>query len=232
MENIQTEINGKNCCFFQSGTKPEIILIQPADERGLEHIERQFIEIEGMVKRPFLLAAFGVKDWNGELSPWEAPAAFGDMAFGGRAEETLNFVTEQLLPCIRDRYDTVADKPMVIGGYSLAGLFSLWAVYKTDIFTGCAAASPSVWFPRWMEFAVSKKTSTKIIYLSLGDREEKTKNALMSRVGDNIRSMAEIYKESGITCTLEWNEGNHFKDAGLRTAKAFAWCVNLIKNQE
>ena len=26
--------------------------------------------------------------------------------------------------------------------------------------------------------------------------------------------------------TLEWNEGNHFRDAGLRMAKAFAWVMN------
>ena len=31
-----------------------------------------------------------------------------------------------------------------IGGYSLAGLFALWAAYRTDAFSGTAAASPSV----------------------------------------------------------------------------------------
>ena len=32
--------------------------------------------------------------------------------------------------------------------------------------------------------------------------------------------------DSGKECVLEWNEGNHFKDPDLRTAKAFAWLMN------
>ena len=228
MINERADITGKKCSFCLCDTVPEILLIQPVDERGLEHIERQAAELEGRVKTPFLLAAFGVKDWNAELSPWKEPPVFGDEGFAGKAEETFAFLCEQFIPYIRNKYEVGEDVPMVIGGYSLAGLFSLWSVYKTDIFSACAAASPSVWFPKWTEFVNTGKTETKCIYLSLGDREEKTKNAIMSRVGDNIRSMAEMYKEGGKMFTLEWNEGNHFKDAGLRTAKAFAWCVNNI----
>ena len=32
-------------------------------------------------------------------------------------------------------------------------------------------------------------------------------------------------QKSGIGSTLEWNPGNHFRDPGLRTAKAFAWVM-------
>ena len=31
--------------------------------------------------------------------------------------------------------------------------------------------------------------------------------------------------ERGADCTLEWNSGGHFKDADLRTAKAFRWVM-------
>lgn len=231
MKTENTEINEKKCSFFIPDRAPEVLLIQPVDERGLEYIERQVAELEEKVKRQFILAVFGVKDWNAELSPWEAPPAFGDEGFGGRGEDTFTFLTEQLIPYIREQYDIKENLPMVIGGYSLAGLFSLWTVYKTDIFSACAAASPSVWFPKWKEFTEKQKIHTECVYLSLGDREEKTKNAVMSKVGDNIRSIAEMYRESGKVTTLEWNEGNHFKDAGMRTAKAFVWCVNCILEQ-
>ncbi len=225
MRSLFEACSDHRCGFFQSGVKPEILLIQPVDERGLDHMEGEASKIEGRVSKPFLLASFGVKEWNTELSPWEAPAAFGNERFGGSANKTLGFVVDHLIPYIRSEYDIGEDIPMVIGGYSLAGLFSLWSLYETGLFTGCAAASPSVWFPKWMEFAEGKIPSAEVIYLSLGDREEKTKNALMSRVGDNIRRMAEIYINSGITSTFEMNEGNHFKDADIRTAKAFAWCI-------
>lgn len=68
------------------------------------------------------------------------------------------------------------------------------------------------------------------VYLSLGDKEEKAKNKIMSKVGINIRKQYElICKETNEkTCILEWNPGNHFVDSEIRTAKGFAWLLNRI----
>ena len=63
------------------------------------------------------------------------------------------------------------------------------------------------------------------MYLSLGDREERTRNRVMASVGSRIREAYGLLKAQGIETVLEWNEGNHFKDADIRTAKAFAWAV-------
>ena len=46
---------------------------------------------------------------------------------------------------------------------------------------------------------------------------------VMAAVGDNIRTLHSRLAERGADCTLEWNSGGHFKDADLRTAKAFRW---------
>ena len=54
---------------------------------------------------------------------------------------------------------------------------------------------------------------------------EKTKNAMLSKVGDNIREVEKIMRENKVNCILEWNQGNHFKDAEERTAKAFSWVL-------
>lgn len=51
-------------------------------------------------------------------------------------------------------------KTYYLGGYSLAGLFSLWAAYQTNLFAGIAAASPSVWFPGFLDYA--KLTSSNL----------------------------------------------------------------------
>ena len=64
------------------------------------------------------------------------------------------------------------------------------------------------------------------VYLSLGDREERTRNRVMAQVGDAIRAGHTLLKECGTDCVLEWNQGNHFKEPDLRTAKAFAWLMN------
>ncbi|MBP3203656.1 MAG: hypothetical protein J6M31_08670 [Bacteroidales bacterium] len=41
------------------------------------------------------------------------------------------------------------------------------------------------------------------------------------------REQADILNVQGITNTLEWNPGNHFKGTDLRTAKAFLWAMDL-----
>jgi hypothetical protein len=73
----------------------------------------------------------------------------------------------------------------------------------------------------------------KTVYLSLGDKEEKARNPVMSKVGDCIREGYAMLKEQGIQCTLKWNQGNHFQEPDLRTAKAFGWAIqNHGQNEE
>ena len=67
---------------------------------------------------------------------------------------------------------------------------------------------------------------TDLVYLSLGDKEEKVRNPVMAAVGERIREAYDLLEERKIDVRLEWNRGNHFKDADLRTAKAFASVMN------
>ena len=69
----------------------------------------------------------------------------------------------------------------------MAGLFSLWAAYQTDAFAGVAAASPSIWFPDFLQYMKEHDIRTESVYLSLGDREEKTRNPVMTTVGECIQ---------------------------------------------
>ena len=110
----------------------------------------------------------------------------------------------------------------------MGGLFALWAAYQTDAFVGVAAVSPSVWFPGFAEYTLIRSPLTGQVYLSLGDREEKTKNPVMAAVGDRIRELYDRLRQQGISCCLEWNEGNHFMDPDRRTAKGFAWILKGI----
>lgn len=202
---------------YEYGNKEaKTVLIQPVDDYDLMGIESEVKMIRELAGADFRLIAVKVGDWNRDLSPWEAPAVFGKEDFGGGASDTLF----EILSLTEDR-----EKTYYIGGYSLAGLFALWAVYRTDVFSGAAAASPSVWFPGFTDLVKSNKVKCGKVYLSLGDKEEKAKNPVMATVGDCIREIYGVLKERNIDCTLEWNQGNHFKDADLRTAKAFAWLI-------
>lgn len=157
--------------------------------------------------------AMRIDDWNSELSPWSVPAVFGKEDFGNGAERTLNFILNEMIPEMScDRY--------IIGGYSLAGLFSLWACYRSDVFCGCAASSPSVWFDGWIDFIQNNQFKAEKAYLSLGDREHITKNQRMKKVRDNILIQNEVLSKD-IDCTLEWNAGGHFDGVPERKTRSF-----------
>ena len=198
------------------------LLIQMVDEHDLQVISSEISTVRGMTSKDFRLLCCKVDNWNNDLSPWEAEPVFGKEAFGGKASQTLDFLLKEVIPCY-------AVKKILIGGYSLAGLFALWAVYQTDVFQGAAAASPSVWFPGFLAYTQDNPIRTGAVYLSLGDREEKTKNPLMAQVGNAICGIHEnLAAQKGGMTTLEWNPGNHFKDPDIRTAKAFAWLLNKV----
>lgn len=193
-----------------------IVLVQPVDDHDMAGLEAEVAEIRRLAEKDFCLLAIKVDSWNRDLSPWQAPAVFGNDDFGVGARETLAGI---LKLCQAE------DKTYFLGGYSLAALFSLWTAYQTDTFAGIAAASPSMWFPGFVDYMKGNVIQCSNIYLSLGDKEEKTRNAVMAKVGDYIRDVHGWLKEQGCNCTLEWNKGGHFREPELRTARAFAWLL-------
>ena len=222
------QIADRNCTVYKS-EQPNYLLIQPIDEHDLEVLDNEVETMLSLTDKPFTLAAFEIKDWQIELTPWTAPAAFGKIPFGDGADTTLTCIEDILIPKLEQMH--LYDKGTMrclLGGYSLAGFFALWAGYQRPVFDGIAAVSPSVWYPQWMEYAEMHKTLTSAVYLSLGDKEEKTKNPVMAQVGNCIRKQQELLRAQGINTILEWNPGNHFQHSDERTAKGFAWLMNLI----
>ena len=69
-------------------------LVQPVGQHELPLIEDEIVLIGQMTDRPFRYLAVQVENWNRDLSPWPAPAVFGDEDFGDGAEALL----EEILP--------------------------------------------------------------------------------------------------------------------------------------
>ena len=220
----QVQIGDRPCRIYGEA-HAEYLLLQMTGEHELQSMDSEVAAIAQGAAHPFLFAAVPVESWNDELSPWKAPAVWGKQGFGGNAADTLRFLTKQVIPTLKQRFHLPENVKIILGGYSLAGLFALWASTQTDLFYGVAAASPSVWFPGWMEFEQQHPIQAQRVYLSLGDKEERTKNTVMAAVGDNIRTLHSRLTARDADCTLEWNSGGHFKDADLRTAKAFRWMM-------
>ena len=224
----QVQIGDRPCRIYGTDCA-EYLLLQMTDEHELQNMDSEVEAIAQGSAHSFLFAAVLVKSWNDELSPWEAPAVWGKESFGGNAADTLRFLTEQAIPTLKKQFALPENVRIILSGYSLAGLFALWASTQTALFSGVAAASPSVWFPGWMKFEQQHPIQAQRVYLSLGDREEHTKNTVMATVGDNIRTLHSRLAERGADCILEWNSGGHFKDADLRTARAFRWVMEDIR---
>ena len=229
MKKLNLKIEGKECILYmKENENTEYVLIQPVDEHDIDVLDNEVRYISENTSKNFSLAAFKIDDWNSELTPWEMPLLRGKGNFGNEAGKTLEFIKEKLIPSLAE-FINIQDKNVkyILGGYSLAGLFSLWSSYQTDIFDGLAGVSPSVWYKDWMKFVKNNEILAKNVYLSLGDLEEKTKHQILSKIGDNIREYIKILKNSENVekCILDWNEGNHFRDSDIRMGKGFVWLV-------
>ena len=222
----EIEMEGRKI-YLAGKERASVCIIEPVGGQDEDMLEQEWQEIRKRCgKAEICYAALRIEDWNAELSPWKAPAVFGNQTFGDGAKETLDFLLQKMLPKVNQLFFLEeTDTTYILGGYSLSGLFSLWAGYETDFFHKIAAVSPSVWFPKWDTYIRGKKILARSIYLSLGDKESHTKNEVMEKVSERIELQnQENRKQLGTeNCYFEWNQGNHFKEPQIRKAKGFAW---------
>lgn len=175
----------------------------------------------------FSLAAISGLSWDDDLTPWPIPPIMkGGAPCAGRADDYIETLTGAILPKVAEALPAETAY-IALAGYSLAGLFALYAMYRTERFARIASASGSLWYPGFVEYAVSHAPVRKpdALYLSLGDKEGKTRNPLMCPVEDNTRRLADYYRDAGMPMTLEMNPGGHFNDPTGRTARAIAWML-------
>jgi predicted alpha/beta superfamily hydrolase len=208
--------------FSAAESCPAVLYITSEDISGeTENILKEAREISG---RDFSLCEVIVYDWDKMLTPWDADC-FNNRAFEGRGEVLLRELAEEVLPEFHG-------SEIYIAGYSLAGLFSLWSMYRCDFWDGAVCCSSSLWYPKWKEFAAENHILRESdIYLSLGKKEEHTKNPVMKPIGDMTRMQYELMQNDRNVknITLEWNDGGHFTDVPDRLAKGIGWILQKDK---
>lgn len=218
-------IDGLNVALFPAARagSPLVLLCGEAGEAAAVHGA-----VRGRTCADFSLAAVSGFDWNADLSPWPAAAVFaGGGAFGGGADAFLLTLTERVLPRV---VDALGERPAWTGlaGYSLAGLFAVYSLYRTEAFSRVASASGSLWFPGFIDFArcAAMRRTPERVYLSLGDGEARTRNPALRTVRDDTEALYRHYAEMGIPAVFELNPGNHFRDVTERTARGVAWLLS------
>ena len=169
----------------------------------------------------FNLLVVGNIDWNHDMSPWYMPSIYSkEKSFSGGADEYLGLLIDEILPKAKE---LIEGEPKFTGiaGYSLAGLFAVYAMYKTDVFDRVASMSGSLWFSDFIEYCKRNeyKRLPDKIYFSLGDKEANTRNPILKAVQDKTIELSEYFKSLGSEVIFELNPGNHFTDTILRSAK-------------
>lgn len=218
------EIEGKTVNIFETEkTKSPLVILNTYSDEG----EAVFKEANLLGAKPFTLATISNLDWNADMSPWENPPLYkNDAPFSGKADEYLETLSSKIIPAILEK---LCEKPsyIAIAGYSLGGLFALYASYKTAIFSKIASASASLWFPRFLDFAKSGQLRRKpdAVYLSLGDTEAKAKNKTLASVQENTQMLFEYFKSKDVKAIFELNKGNHFSECEKRMAKGIKWIL-------
>ena len=177
---------------------------------------------------PFTLVAISDLDWNHDMAPWDSPPTFKNAApCTGGADDYLRLLTEEIIPAAEKELGSVP-RWRGIAGYSLAGLFALYAIYQTELFARVGSMSGSLWFPGMKEYIFSHEPQHQpdCIYFSLGDKESKTKNPILRTVQENTEEICAYYQRKGIDTVFQLNPGNHFIQSVERTAAGIAWMLS------
>lgn len=214
MKNIETHLHiGKN------PTSPLIVLNMFA---------RQDEEILSYLKGDCSLLAIEGLDWDDDLTPWECPSlGKGDKPCLGKADVYLAYLEEDLIPAVM-RENALRPSEFGIAGYSLAGLFAIYAATKSPLFSLVASCSGSLWYPSFKEYLILHplKPEVRRVYLSLGDLESHTRHPLLREVLANTEFAFQLFKKQGKDVKFELNKGNHFAFSAERTAKGIDFLLS------
>lgn len=177
---------------------------------------------------PFTLVAVSDLDWNHDMAPWDSPPVFKNaQPCTGGANDYLQLLTKEIVPSVEKE---LSEEPRWrgIAGYSLAGLFTVYAIYQTDLFSRIGSMSGSLWYPGIKDYIFSHEPLKQPdhMYFSLGDRESKTRNPILQSVQQNTEEIRAFYQSKGIDTVFELNPGNHYKQATQRTAAGIGWLLN------
>lgn len=220
-------IGTKTVTIYPAGGMAPMVYCNDFEESGEEILEKCR---ELGTSKLHLVTVSGLR-WDEEMSPWpQEPVVTKEDHFTGEAGAYLKVLLEQIIPAAEEAVKgRITGR--VIAGYSMAGLFAVYAPFLTDRFDGAVCASGSVWYPGFeryfLEHAYAKDPDT--IYFSLGGKESSAKHPALQKTKDVMEALNRECKKRGILSRFEMNPGNHFRDPQLRLAKGIAWTLRNRK---
>ena len=154
-------------------------------------------------------------DWNNQLTPWTAPSLRKrDSDFGGGAMAFLDELSQDIFPYVERKLGFGKRVWRSMVGVSLSGLFSVWSLYKSDLFNAMGSISGSFWYDGFEEWirkqdGISSGNIDKLIML-LGEKEKDSRNGRLAKVESASRAVYELLRPMTVKSELGLVEGTHF----------------------
>ena len=219
------DIAGRTC-GVTTGKRPRTLLFLccgPEPEELLEALRPRCPALDTAA----LVFPKGV-EWDRDYAPWPSDELHGRPIGGGGAALYREMV-DVLLPAVKARFDGLEHVGVV--GYSLGGLFALYAASQSDSpFDRAASVSGALWYEGFADYAADAPfPRLSRAYLSLGRREAGRGRGPMGRVSTATERVAGTLSarlgEENVC--FEWNNGGHFYEIPQRISRAITWMCKL-----
>ena len=220
------EAGGKLVTLYgavSSGEPCPVVFLNTVMDEG----EKVYTACRKLGAPPFVLAAVSRVNWSDDMTPWPTEAvAKWESRCGGMADLYLSKLENEIVPAVCDALP-FPPSGLYLAGYSLGGLFAIYALWNTPLFTRAASASGSLWYPDIAEYCCSREPAGRPdrVYLSLGSKETKGRGRTAS-LRSNTEAVAARLRSLGADVTFEENPGGHTHEADRRMAKGI---IALLK---
>lgn len=174
------------------------VFLQDGDFLFNESIVAIENNVEKGITEPVIFIGIDSQLRNDEYTPWEMPALFKDWSFGGKGDDYLDYVYKELVPYMTRSF-RISQEPskLALGGVSLGGLISLYAMYKTEpVFDNFILISASVWFKDFIHYMETSRLDRECrVYMYVGEQEGIQKTNAQKDMVPNSKRIYEILKE-------------------------------------
>lgn len=221
---MNLEIEGKYVQIFPAqDTNTPIIYLNNYAHDG----EKVYEAVQAVGCPDHTLVTIGKLKWDHDMTPWYMPPTTEhDTPCTAGADDYLKVLTGRIVPKAEA---ALGFKPVWrgIAGYSLAGLFAVYSIFHTDVFSRVGSMSGSLWFKDIKEyiFAHEPMHVPDCIYFSLGDKESSSRIPAFGCVQKNTEAIETFFRGKGIRTTYVLNRGSHYQKCNERTAAGIKWVL-------
>ncbi len=182
-------------------------------------------------KGDFALAVVICRDMKSDTIPWDATDPLdSSIKYRSSADSLIKSITERVIPTVEGD-NGLEPEYRVLAGYSFGGLFAMYALFRTGIFSRVACVSSAFWYPGieiFEDTAMMDRIPDKA-YFSLKKSATVGGNPISIRAEVNTASIARACHNAGTETRLDLSGAEHYYDPLVRIGKGIAWVLEPRK---